>query len=94
MNNATITFRTDEKLKNDASAIFENMGMSLSSALNIFMRQTVRTGKYPCSIEADIATDISAQYPKGFFELFGAGKNSDFTEEPEELDFDKEKFVL
>ena len=31
--NTMVTFRTDEKLKNEASHIFDSLGMSLSTAV-------------------------------------------------------------
>ncbi|MBQ8982623.1 MAG: type II toxin-antitoxin system RelB/DinJ family antitoxin, partial [Lachnospiraceae bacterium] len=39
MANTTITFRTDEELKRRATELFESLGMNLSVAINMFMRQ-------------------------------------------------------
>ena len=94
MNGTTITFRTEPELKQEATMLFGKMGMSLSTALNVFMKQAVRTGKFPCSIEADIANDMSRTYPAGFFELFGSGNNLGFDEEPKDLPMGKENFSL
>ena len=85
----TITFRTDNALKEDAIKIYENMGMNLSTALNIFMKQTVIQGKYPCSIESDQIIDAKYTYTSDFFDLYGSGKDDDMVE-PKELDYDKE----
>ena len=96
MSMTTITFRTNKELKESATAVFEKMGMNLSTALNIFMRQTVRTGKYPCSIEAEMlpSKDMTHTYPTGFFDLFGSGKDLGFDEEPEELSFENKEIQL
>lgn len=45
--NTMVTFRTDEKLKNEASHIFDSLGMSLSTAINMFLKQTVIKKTFP-----------------------------------------------
>ncbi|MCR5788718.1 MAG: type II toxin-antitoxin system RelB/DinJ family antitoxin [Lachnospiraceae bacterium] len=82
MANTTITFRTDEQLKKDATALFEALGMNLSVAINMFLKQSVLRQQYPCSLELNIARDAGASYPPGFFSLFGAGDRLGFDEEP------------
>lgn len=42
-----ITFRADKKLKKRAERVFEQMGMTTSGALNIFMSQCVREQRLP-----------------------------------------------
>lgn len=60
--NTMVTFRTDEKLKNEASHIFDSLGMSLSTAINMFLKQTVIKKTFPCSIEMEIASDYKTTY--------------------------------
>jgi len=48
-----ITFRLDETLKKQAEIIYESMGLSMSSALQLFVTQTVAKGSIPFTIEAD-----------------------------------------
>ena len=48
-----VTFRLDETLKKQAEIIYESMGLNMSSALQIFITQTVAKGSIPFSIEAD-----------------------------------------
>lgn len=88
MASTTVTFRTDEKLKKDATKLFESLGMNLSVAINMFMKQAVAKQKYPCSLELDNTSNLKATYPKGFFKLFGSGKNLGLDEEPEDLTFE------
>ncbi len=85
MANTTITFRTDEELKRRATELFESLGMNLSVAINMFMRQAVEKQQFPCSLELDISRDHAFTYPSGFFNLFGTGSNLGLDEEPEEL---------
>ena len=48
-----ITFRLDETLKRQAEIIYEGMGLNMSSALQLFITQTVTRGSIPFTIEAD-----------------------------------------
>jgi DNA-damage-inducible protein J len=48
-----ITFRLDETLKKQAEIIYESMGLNMSSALQLFIVQTVAKGSIPFTIEAD-----------------------------------------
>jgi len=43
----------DRALKEQADATFATMGMNLSTAFNIFVRQTLRQGKIPFDIVSD-----------------------------------------
>lgn len=94
MSTTTVTFRTDEKLKEQASELFDSLGMNLSTALNMFLKQAVLKQKYPCSLELELMKETSATYPAGFFELFGSGSSLGFDEEPDDLILDKENLRL
>lgn len=50
---AQISFRMDDDLKVSAEETFRSMGMTLSTAINIFVAQTVRSGQFPFIIKAD-----------------------------------------
>lgn len=62
MASKSICVRTDEQVKNDAEALFESMGMTLSTAVNIFLRQAIRANGMPFELKGDVpnATTISA----------------------------------
>ena len=80
-----VSFRTDEALKEQASKIYESLGLNLTTALNMFLRQTVIQQKYPCSLELDVAQDAKSTYEPGFFALFGKGADLGFDEEPKDV---------
>ena len=44
---ATVQFRVDEKLKNQASEIYEKLGIDLSSAIRMFMARSVMVKGIP-----------------------------------------------
>ncbi|MDY6322512.1 MAG: type II toxin-antitoxin system RelB/DinJ family antitoxin [Succinivibrio sp.] len=81
----TISFRTDQALKEQAVKIYKALGLNLTTALNMFLRQTVIQQKYPCSLELEIAQDAKSTYEPGFFALFGQGADLGFDEEPQDV---------
>ncbi len=50
MGNVNVTIRMDEQLKKQAEILFDEMGFSLSTALNVFVRQAVREQAIPFDI--------------------------------------------
>lgn len=53
MDKETITVRLDPEVKEKAQELFDDLGISLSSAINIFLKQAVREGKIPFEIKRD-----------------------------------------
>lgn len=49
-NTTNISIRMDSKLKKQADALFEELGMNITTAFNIFVRQTLREGRIPFDI--------------------------------------------
>ena len=45
-----VTIRLDRDIKEQAEKMFNDFGMNLSTALNIFVRQALREGKIPFEI--------------------------------------------
>jgi len=52
MNGETVnlSIRMDKELKEQAENLFSELGMNMTTALNIFVRQSVRQGKIPFEI--------------------------------------------
>lgn len=52
MTNSTtnITIRMDSDLKTKADELFNDLGMNISTAFNVFVRQSVREGRIPFNI--------------------------------------------
>ena len=50
---AQVSFRMEDDLKRAAEDTFRSMGMTMSTAINIFVAQTVRLGQFPFAIKAD-----------------------------------------
>ena len=47
MKNVNVTLRVDEELKQQADTLFSDLGLSLTTAFNIFLRQAVREQQIP-----------------------------------------------
>ena len=53
METTNINFRTDTDLKREADALFNQMGMNMTTALNMFLKTTVRAGRLPFDVVGD-----------------------------------------
>ena len=49
-NVSNVSFRIDSDLKAQADALFSQLGMNMTTAFNIFLRQSVREGCIPFNI--------------------------------------------
>ena len=67
-----ISIRMDLDLKRDAETLFANLGMNLSTAFNVFLRQSLRVQGLPfpvkldfsSSLDTDSAAEKTSQEPK------------------------------
>ena len=48
-----VNIRMDKEIKDRAELLFGEMGMSMTTAFNIFVRQALRQGKIPFEISVD-----------------------------------------
>ncbi|GHV60236.1 DNA-damage-inducible protein J [Spirochaetia bacterium] len=53
MAQTNINIRMDEGLKKQAESLFNELGMNMTTAFNIFVRQSVRQRKIPFEVSAD-----------------------------------------
>ena len=44
---SSVSFRIDTELKNQADALFQALGLNMTTAFNMFLRQCVREGRIP-----------------------------------------------
>ena len=50
-NNTTVTIRMDKNVKEQAQEMFNALGLSMSTAIDIFMRQCIMRGGLPFEIK-------------------------------------------
>lgn len=69
-----LNIKTDSELKKQAETLFSELGMNMTTALNIFLRQAVRENripfeicKYPYSLESAIKDSRSRENLYGPF---------------------------
>ncbi len=54
MAQATLSIRVDSQLKKDFDYFCQDMGMNMTTALSVFMKQAVRENRIPFEIKGDI----------------------------------------
>lgn len=57
MGNKNINVRIDEKLKNDADELYSSLGLSLSGAIKIFLKQSLREQGLPFELKLNRDTE-------------------------------------
>ncbi len=55
-----LNIRTDMEVKMAAEKIFEALGLNMSTAVNIFLRQAIRQGGLPFEVKLDIPNETTA----------------------------------
>jgi len=64
MATVNVTFRIDEKLKKDADELFADLGLNMSSAFNVFLRQALREQGVPFMITKKVSSEEKTQNNK------------------------------
>lgn len=57
---ANLNIRTDAEIKAAAEQLFEALGLSMSTAVNVFLRQAIRQGGLPFEVKLDIPNETTA----------------------------------
>ena len=59
MKNVNVTFCVDEDLKKQADALFSELGLNLTTACNIFLRQSVREQQIPFQVSMNMPNAVT-----------------------------------
>lgn len=62
MSNKSITIRIDEDLKKKSDQLYESLGLSLSAAIKIFLKQSIRESGLPFELK------LNQESQQAFFE--------------------------
>ena len=54
MESVNMTIRMDKELKKQAENLFDDLGMNMTTALNVFLRQAVREQRIPFAVSRDV----------------------------------------
>jgi DNA-damage-inducible protein J len=55
-----LNIRTDKDVKEQAEQIFSELGLSMTTAINIFLRTTIREQGIPFALKLDVPNEITA----------------------------------
>ena len=59
MKTVNVTFRVDGELKKQADSLFSELGMNLSTAFSIFLRQSVREQQLPFAVTKNVPNAVA-----------------------------------
>ena len=59
MKNVNVTLRVDEDLKKQADTLFSELGLNLTTAFNIFLRQSVREQQIPFRVSKNVPNAVT-----------------------------------
>ena len=91
MESTNLTIRIDKDLKAKAEELFSDLGLSLSAAFNIFIKQALREQGIPFTISRDIPNNETLQAIEEVQRLKGDPNKkvySNFSELLEEIEAD------
>lgn len=59
MTTTNLNIRTDKDIKEAAEQIFNELGISMTTAVNIFLRQTIRSNGIPFELKLNTPNDVT-----------------------------------
>ena len=60
MATTNINIRTDVEVKAAAEQLFDELGLNLPTAVNMFLRQAIRTGGIPFAVRVNTPNEVTA----------------------------------
>ena len=60
---AQVNFRIDDNVKQEADELFDNLGVSLSAAITIFLKRSISRRGFPFPIVEESASESAGFYP-------------------------------
>ncbi|MDR1953771.1 MAG: type II toxin-antitoxin system RelB/DinJ family antitoxin [Clostridiales Family XIII bacterium] len=57
---SNVSFRIDTNIKNQADRLFSELGLNMTTAFNIFIRQAVREGSIPFNVTVNTPNAVTA----------------------------------
>lgn len=79
MSTTNLNIRTDKAVKDQAEAIFNELGLSLTTAVNMFLRTAIRENGIPFELKLDVPNEITAKAIKEGKELLPNPKAPKYT---------------
>lgn len=73
-----MTIRIDEKVKKDAEVFFDDLGLSMTTAINMFIKMTLKQNKIPFELSGDpFYNSYNVKHLEGVLKDIKSGKEYD-----------------
>ena len=59
MATTNLNIRTDKAVKDQAERIFSELGLNMTTAINMFLRTTIRENGIPFSLKLDVPNEVT-----------------------------------
>ena len=70
----TVSARVDEKTKAQAIEVFKNIGIDMSTAINVFLKQVIQSNSIPFELKADpFYSESNVKHLEGMLEEYNNG---------------------
>ena len=60
MATTNLNIRTDKEIKDQADKIFSELGLNMTTAINMFLRTTIRENGIPFALKLDMPNEVTA----------------------------------
>lgn len=60
MESTNLNIRTDKEVKTQAEKLFDALGLNMTTAINIFLRQAIRENGIPFEVKLNVPNEITA----------------------------------
>ncbi|WP_034579360.1 type II toxin-antitoxin system RelB/DinJ family antitoxin [Kallipyga massiliensis] len=60
MATTNLNIRTDKEVKEQADAVFSALGLNMTTAINLFLRTSIREQGIPFSLKLDVPNEVTA----------------------------------
>lgn len=60
MTTTNLNIRTDKDIKDQAERIFSELGLNMTTAINMFLRTTIRENGLPFALKLDVPNETTA----------------------------------
>ena len=61
MSTTNLNIRTDKDIKDQAETIFNELGINMTTAINMFLRATIREHGIPFELKLEVPNDITSE---------------------------------
>lgn len=61
MSTTNLNIRTDKEVKMEAERIFNELGLNMTTAVNMFLKATIRTHSIPFELKLDVPNQTTVQ---------------------------------